>query len=638
MIHRRRVITSCLGLVLSGVALKSTAQQAGQKRFALILANQTYEKNPLPNIDNDANLMAKTLTGLGFSVSTLMNGSRSTMRTKLKELKDNLAANPGGIGFVYYSGHGVQVDGENYLVPVNNGALTSEADVKEDCLSLSYVLEMSKGTQAKAYITVLDACRDNPFLGQKGDGNKGLAVVGRTLDASTLVAFAASPGETASATLGGANSIYTAELVKQLQTPNLSLQEVFQSTRSAVRTKSSNKQRPREDNGLEDQIYLNGRGAAATKDPVEAAVGSQPTTVRLELTGVPTGAKVTLNGATLVGSVYTDDIVEKSKSLEIAVVANGFKPYVHNVVISRGSSLVHAVVMELKPKPTISLTDYPATKAYLDSLQLCPGGTFKMGGNKTDAEKPVHSVSMSAFRIGATPVTFAVWKEYCASTGTGLPAAPEWGLLDDHPVVNVSWTDIMGSDGKGGFCSWVSDIAGFRLTLPSEAQFEYAARGGQDGLTYPWGNGFDDNKLWSSVVPLQNGNTLLDSVDMELSGRHTSILACASGQQIAIRTKQPKRSSTAPVVRANNIHRNNFGLSDMTGHVFQWCSDWYGDYSSAAQTDPTGPPASTNGSRSVRSGSWGQKQDTLRCAFRDKRTPDTRANNLSFRLTAGPNK
>ena len=635
MIHRRRVILSGFGLVLSSVAMKSSAQQAGQKRFALILANQTYEKNPLPNIDNDASLMAKTLTGLGFTVTTLMNGTRSTMRTKLKELKDNLSANPSGIGFVYYSGHGVQVDGENYLVPVNNGSLTSEADVKEDCLSLSYVLEMSKGTQAKAYITVLDACRDNPFLGQKGDGNKGLAAVGRTLDASTLVAFAASPGETASATLGGANSIYTAELVKQLQTPNLSLTEVFQSTRSAVRTKSFNKQRPREDNGLEDQIYLNGRGAAVTKGPAEVAVGNQPTTVRLELTGVPTGAKVTLNGATLLGSVYTDDIVEKSKSFEIAVVANGFKPYVHNVVISRGTSLVHAVVMEVKPKPSISLTDYPATKAYIDSLRLCPSGTFQMGGNKTNAEKPIHSVSMSAFRIGATPVTFAVWKEYCASTGTGLPVAPEWGLLDDHPVVNVSWTDIMGPDGKGGFCLWVSDIAGFRLTLPSEAQFEYAARGGQDGLTYPWGNGFDDNKLWSSVVPLQD---VTNSVDLDLSWLQTSNLACSFGQQIkmATRTKQSKRSSTAPVVRGNNIHQNNFGLSDMTGHVFQWCSDWYGDYSSAPQTDPTGPPASSTGCRSVRSGSWGQNQDTLRCAFREKRTPDTRANNLSFRLTAGP--
>jgi formylglycine-generating enzyme required for sulfatase activity len=71
----------------------------------------------------------------------------------------------------------------------------------------------------------------------------------------------------------------------------------------------------------------------------------------------------------------------------------------------------------------------------------------------------VHRVTLSAFRMGATPVTVAIWKEYCAATGTSLPIAPEWGFLDDHPVVNVSWNDIMGMDGTGGFCAWASDVA-----------------------------------------------------------------------------------------------------------------------------------------------------------------------------------
>jgi hypothetical protein len=79
--NRRSILIGGVGLAL-GAGSSVFGQQAGQKRFALILANQTYEKNPLPNIDNDASLMAKTLTGLGFTVSTLMNGTRSTMRTK----------------------------------------------------------------------------------------------------------------------------------------------------------------------------------------------------------------------------------------------------------------------------------------------------------------------------------------------------------------------------------------------------------------------------------------------------------------------------------------------------------------------------------------------------------------------------
>jgi formylglycine-generating enzyme required for sulfatase activity len=524
--YRRDILLGSLGLALSGTAsATATAQQAGQKRFALILANQTYEKNPLPNIDNDASLMAKTLTGLGFTVSTLMNGTRSTMRTKLKELKDNLAANPGGIGFVFYSGHGVLVGGETYLVPVNNGALTSEADVIEACLSLSNVLEMSKGTKAKAFITVLNASRDNPFRGQIGDGNKGIAVLGPTLDASTLVAFAASPGEKVSFTLSGANSIYTAELVKQLQTPNLSLQEVFQNVRGSVLQKTNSKQQPRFDNGLISNVYLNGLS-----------------------------------------------------------------------VPNPNSS----------PRRASRLTDYPALKAYVESLRSIPAGTFQMGSSTEKSvkpvhksEKPVHSVTLSAFRMGATPVTVALWKEYCAATDTALPETPDYGLLDDHPVVNVSWFDIMGVDGKGGFCAWASEVAGFRLTLPTEAQFEYSARGGKRGLEYPWGEKFDESKGWTSAGKIE-------------------------------------RWGTAPVIRTSYIFRNVFGLTDMSGNVLQLCSDLYAPYTSASQKNPTGPTSASDNDRCFRGGYWGLKDpESFRCANRGWVNPEHGDVALGFRLSAG---
>jgi sulfatase modifying factor 1 len=245
------------------------------------------------------------------------------------------------------------------------------------------------------------------------------------------------------------------------------------------------------------------------------------------------------------------------------------------------------------------LSKYPALNAYIESLRPIPAGTFQMGSTTGYIdEKPVHSVSLSAFRMGATPVTVAVWKEYCAATGT-LPEAPSWGLLHDHPVVKVSWNDIMGVDGKGGFCAWASDIAGFRLTLPTEAQFEYASRGGQSGFEYPWGNAFDDSKLWC--------------------------------------TKSDDRTSTAPVTRSSNIFRNAYGLTDMSGNVWQWCSDWYGPYGSASQTDPQGPRSSSENSRCVRGGAWGINYPVIfRCAGRSRLNPDGRGSILGFRLSAGP--
>jgi formylglycine-generating enzyme required for sulfatase activity len=573
--HRRDILLGGLGLALSGTASASaTAQQAGQKRFALILANQTYEKSPLPNIDNDANLMAKTLTGLGFTVSTLMNGTRSTMRTKLKELKDNLAANPGGIGFVYYSGHGVQADGENYLVPVNNGALTSEADVKEDCLSLSYVLEMSKGTQAKAYITVLDACRDNPFLGQKGDGNKGLAVVGRTLDASTLVAFAASPGETASATLGGANSIYTAELVKQLQTPNLSLQEVFQSTRSAVRTKSSNKQRPREDNGLEEQVYLNGRGVAGANPNPNPGV---------EAPAAP----------------------------------------VARISAARFS----ASASKIRNK-------YPRLADYIESMCVIPAGEFQMGSSKYMVESPVHRVLLLSFGLGKTPVTVAMWNEYSMAKLSGvMPPEPDpkgfdgakkfnigWKDLD-HPIVNVSWDDCR------KFCTWASEISGLALDLPSEAQWEYACRGGVSGQDFPWGGALDD----ASVRRLITLNAWCSEASVGDCGGTSSV-----NRTVRVWRKHP------------------WGVVDMVGNVWEWCVDYYDPEwyrrSQASDIDPvnlTSAPlikvTSADGiqfetqTRCSRGGSWNiNNPDILRSSARLGGDPNRKSSSLGFRLAAGP--
>ena len=246
------------------------------------------------------------------------------------------------------------------------------------------------------------------------------------------------------------------------------------------------------------------------------------------------------------------------------------------------------------------LSNYPALNAYIESLRPIPAGTFQMGSTTGDSdEKPVHSVTVSAFRMGATPVTVAIWKEYCSATGTTLPKAPDWGLLDDHLVVNVSWNDIMGLDGKGGFCAWASDIAGFRLTLPTEAQFEYASSGGQSGLVYPWGNSFDDSKLWCS--------------------------------------KSNQRTSTAPVIRPSNIFRNSYGLTDMSGNVWQWCSDLFGPYSTSTQNDPTGPSSSSVNTRCVRGGSWGLNDpDGFRCAYRSRLYPGLGSSLIGFRLSAGP--
>ena len=251
---------------------------------------------------------------------------------------------------------------------------------------------------------------------------------------------------------------------------------------------------------------------------------------------------------------------------------------------------------------TRPIDKYPALNAYVESLCPIPAGNFQMGSiSGYVIEKPVHSVTLSAFRMAATPVTVAIWKEFCAVTKTSLPAAPSWGLLDDHPVVNVSWNDIMGIDGKGGFSAWASDVAGFRLTLPTEAQFEYASRGGQDGLAFPWGDMFDATKVWCSGT---------DAGDV---------------------------GATASVNRSSNIFRNAYGLTDMSGNVWQWCFDFIAPYTSGSQTDPVGPSSTSDNQRCVRSCSWSYYYPVdFRCAYRYWFNPDKRVVNFGFRLSAGP--
>ena len=248
------------------------------------------------------------------------------------------------------------------------------------------------------------------------------------------------------------------------------------------------------------------------------------------------------------------------------------------------------------------LSNYPALNVYVESLRPIPAGTFQMGSTTGEIhEHPVHNVVLSAFRMGATPVTVAVWREYCGATGTKLPEPPSWGLLSDHPVVNVSWNDIMGTDGNGGFCAWASDVAGFQLTLPTEAQFEYAARGGHDGIAYPWGDDFDQSKLWCSEA---------DFADVD---------------------------ATAPVHRSSNVFQNAYGLSDMTGNVWQWCLDVYTPYTSSSKEDPSAPSSISDRDRCVRGGPWFSiDPEIFRSATRFQNAPDEWIDGIGFRLVAGP--
>ena len=207
----------------------------------------------------------------------------------------------------------------------------------------------------------------------------------------------------------------------------------------------------------------------------------------------------------------------------------------------------------------------------LDWVRI-PAGTFEMGcvpadNECSENEKPRHAVTIGKpFLMMIRPVTAAQYRRFAQATGREAALAPAFVQGDDHPVVGVVWNDAV------AYCSW----AGGRL--PTEAEWEYAARGGKDGLKYPWGNSISH-----------------DDANFKGTGG------------------RDQWKHTSPV---GSFAANGFGLFDMAGNVWEWCADLYGEkyYASSPSVDPQGPASGS--SRVLRGGSWDFDPKSLRTSFR----------------------
>ncbi len=210
------------------------------------------------------------------------------------------------------------------------------------------------------------------------------------------------------------------------------------------------------------------------------------------------------------------------------------------------------------------------------------GGSFLMGATSEqsagagDDEWPVHNVTLSSFRIGRCEVTQEEWQAVMGNNPSRFRGAR-------RPVDNVSWRDCQ------TFIKKLNDLSGKHFRLPTEAEWEFAARGGNNsrGYTYSGSNSVG-SVAWYSAT----------------SGSRTH----------EVGSKSP----------------NELGLYDMTGNLWEWCSDWYGSYDSDGQVDPTGPYSSST--RAIRGGGWNGGPDNCRVANRDGRAPGYRSDRLGLRL------
>ena len=479
-------------------------------QVALVIGNGKYAYKSLKNPINDATDMKTVLESLGFNVIFKTNLNQAGMDKALRQF-GSLLSEKKGVGFFYYAGHGARANGHNYLIPIDNNRIAVQNDLQYYAIDAQKVLSTMQDAKNQVNIIVLDACRDNPYKGADRSLAKGLNQM--VSPKGSIIAFATSEGKTASdKSKNGRNGLFTSHLIAALKAAKKNHQRVddmFMAVSEVVTKESHGKQEPWQLSSLKRPFCFGGCLGVASTATVQ----------------------------------------------QVAVV----KPSVHPVKVRPSV-----------PRPKVS------KKVFRDTLKdgskgpemvKIPAGSFQMGdiqGGGAYDEKPVHKVSVKAFAMGKYEVTFAEFDKFAEATGREKPFGLGWGR-GNRPVINVSWHSAV------AYAKWLSEQTGHSYRLPTEAEWEYAARAGTS-TKYWWGNDIGRNKA--------------------------NCYQCGSSFDY-----------TAPV---GSFKANPFGLYDTAGNVWEWtCSEYNDKYQGSEKV------CNHNASEFVlRGGSWNDKPQSSRSASR----------------------
>lgn len=226
-----------------------------EKRIALVIGNADYKQgNTLSNPVNDAKAFSAALKELGFTVLTFLDADQKTLKVAMDEFGERLA--DFNVGLFYFAGHGLQVNGVNYMIPVDADLRVAQ-DVDYDCVDVGRLLGKMEAAGTATNIVILDACRDNPFerswSGRSGVRGSGLAFM--NAPSGSIIAYATSPGKTASDGTGK-NGLYTEALLEYINVPGLPIEEFFKNVRTLVEIKSNKAQTPWESTSLKGNFYF----------------------------------------------------------------------------------------------------------------------------------------------------------------------------------------------------------------------------------------------------------------------------------------------------------------------------------------------------------------------------------------------
>lgn len=316
---RLAVVFSCLPIILLSAFIPDAYAAA---KVALVIGNANYQSIPLDNPKNDAVDMSEALKALGFDVDLHTDLDRSGMRKAIRVFGEKLRR--ADTGLFYYAGHGIQINGRNYLVPLKND-VSSADEVQDESIDASAVLRKMEAAGNKTNIVILDACRNNPFARSFRSLEQGLA----RMDGpeGSFIAYATSPGSVA-ADGKGRNGMYTKYLLEALNKPGISIEQTFKWVRNAVKNATDGKQIPWESSSLMGEfVFRADRQNASFENSVPVVPIISKKYLQI-ITNVP-NAKVIINqkdrgitdsnGVLNIENILDDEV-------EVLIDAKGFNP------------------------------------------------------------------------------------------------------------------------------------------------------------------------------------------------------------------------------------------------------------------------------------------------------------------------
>ncbi len=574
------------------------------RRRALVIGNSTYNKmpqwKPLPNPVNDATDMATALTKLGFQVTTLRNATLTVMDNEIHRF--GLDTQPTDIVLFYYAGHGMQVKGENFLLPIDAN-FEREDQIERTTIKASVIL--SKIGRATTKIVFLDACRFNPFADRgvrAGTFRGGLAKM-KTSDGTLLVYSTAPDKFAADSVVGSRNSPFTQSLLRHIGTPGVDAQIMLRKVRVDVKRMTRGSQTPWEASSLEGSFYfvpVNSTvvsNTPAAKDPEVARLKAQLAKEKAQKEA--TARRLAEEKRQREAAELQAQRVKAEADRKLAAEKRQREEAERKAQLARQAAERARQQQVVQPPP-------PPRRSFEPAMVSIPAGSFKMGdiqGGGDSDENPVHEVYIKAFKISKHEITVG---QYMACVRDGGCKPPEWqekgskynaktGSDDhyrklgsaltnsNHPIVGVSWND--GVD----YAKWLSRKTGKKYRLPTEAEWEYVARAGTS-TKYWWGNEIGHNRA-------------------NCRGDY-----CGDSYQY-----------TSPV---GSFAANPWGVYDTAGNVREWtCSQYTSSYDgSEMKCLLSGASA-----RVFRGGSWSNNAVLVRAASRLWNEPGSQSFNVGFR-------